>query len=106
MVTWLFQSCGIVLGAAWAYHVLGWGGYWNWDAVENASLLPWLGGTAFLRFVMMQGKKGMVKVWNMVLVSAKCFLCIVGTFLTRSGVVSSVHAFSRYATSHDFAPFH
>jgi cytochrome c-type biogenesis protein CcmF len=60
MVTWLFQSCGIVLGAGWAYHVLGWGGYWNWDAVENASLLPWLGGTAFLHSVMMQEKKGMM----------------------------------------------
>ena len=95
MVTWLFQSCGIVLGAAWAYHVLGWGGYWNWDAVENASLLPWLGGTAFLHSVMMQEKKGMMKVWNMVLVSATFFLCIFGTFLTRSGVVSSVHAFAR-----------
>jgi cytochrome c-type biogenesis protein CcmF len=94
MVTWLFQSCGIVLGAGWAYHVLGWGGYWGWDPVENASLLPWLGGTAFLHSVMMQEKKGMMKVWNMVLVSATFFLCIFGTFLTRSGVVSSVHAFA------------
>src|SRR3989440_1497552 len=95
MVTWLFQSCGIVLGAGWAYHVLGWGGYWNWDAVENASLLPWLAGTAFLHSVMMQEKKGMMKVWNIVLVSATFFLCIFGTFLTRSGVVSSVHAFAQ-----------
>ncbi len=95
MVTWLFQSCGIVLGAGWAYHVLGWGGYWAWDPVENASLLPWLGGTAFLHSVMMQEKKGMMKVWNMVLVSATFFLCIFGTFLTRSGVVSSVHAFAQ-----------
>ncbi len=94
MVTWLFQSCGIVLGAAWAYHVLGWGGYWGWDPVENASLLPWLGGTAFLHSVMMQEKKGMMKVWNMVLVSATFFLCILGTFLTRSGIVNSVHAFA------------
>jgi cytochrome c-type biogenesis protein CcmF len=94
MVTWLFQSCGIVLGAGWAYHVLGWGGYWGWDPVENASLLPWLGGTAFLHSVMMQEKKGMMKVWNIVLVSATFFLCIFGTFLTRSGVVSSVHAFA------------
>jgi cytochrome c-type biogenesis protein CcmF len=82
------------LGAAWAYHVLGWGGYWAWDPVENASLLPWLGGTAFLHSVMMQEKKGMMKVWNMVLVSATFFLCILGTFLTRSGVVNSVHAFA------------
>jgi cytochrome c-type biogenesis protein CcmF len=95
LVTWLFQSCGIMLGAAWAYHVLGWGGYWAWDPVENASLLPWLSGTAFLHSVMMQEKKGMMKVWNIVLVSATFFLCILGTFLTRSGVVQSVHAFAR-----------
>ncbi len=79
LVTWLFQSCGIMLGAAWAYHVLGWGGYWAWDPVENASLLPWLSGTAFLHSVMMQEKKGMMKVWNIVLVSATFFLCIFGT---------------------------
>jgi cytochrome c-type biogenesis protein CcmF len=95
LVTWLFQSAGILLGAAWAYHVLGWGGYWGWDPVENASLLPWLSGTAFLHSVMMQEKKGMMKVWNIVLVSATFFLCILGTFLTRSGVVQSVHAFAR-----------
>ncbi len=95
LVTWLFQSSGIMLGAAWAYHVLGWGGYWGWDPVENASLLPWLSGTAFLHSVMMQEKKGMMKVWNIVLVSATFFLCILGTFLTRSGVVQSVHAFAR-----------
>jgi cytochrome c-type biogenesis protein CcmF len=94
IVTWLFQSCGISLGAAWAYHVLGWGGYWAWDPVENASLLPWLGGTAFLHSVMMQEKKGMMKVWNMVLIASTFFLCIFGTFLTRSGIVSSVHAFA------------
>jgi cytochrome c-type biogenesis protein CcmF len=74
--------------------VLGWGGYWAWDPVENASVLPWLGGTAFLHSVMMQEKKGMMKVWNIVLVSATFFLCIFGTFLTRSGIVSSVHAFA------------
>ena len=84
LVTWLFQSTGVMLGAAWAYHVLGWGGYWGWDPVENASLLPWLSGTAFLHSVMMQEKKGMMKVWNIVLVSATFFLCIFGTFLTRS----------------------
>ena len=84
LVTWLFQSTGVMLGAAWAYHVLGWGGYWGWDPVENASLLPWLSGTAFLHSVMMQEKKGMMKVWNIVLVSATFFLCILGTFLTRS----------------------
>lgn len=93
--TWLFQSIGIFLGMLWAYKVLGWGGYWAWDPVENASLLPWLSGTAFLHSVMMQEKKGMMKVWNMVLVSATFFLCIFGTFLTRSGIVSSVHAFAQ-----------
>src|SRR5712692_4415436 len=105
MVTWLFQSCGIVLGAGWAYHVLGWGGYWNWDAVENASLLPWLGGTAFLHSVMMQEKKGMMKVWNIVLVSATFFLCIFGTTLTRTGMVNSVHAFAQSSIGKYFVTF-
>src|SRR4029079_11040327 len=105
MVTWLFQGCGIVLGSAWAYHVLGWGGWWGWDPVENASLLPWLGGTAFLHSVMMQEKKGMMKVWNMVLVAATFFLCIFGTFLTRSGVVSSVHAFAQSSLGRYFVTF-
>src|SRR5581483_8489638 len=92
-------------GAAWAYHVLGWGGYWGWDPVENASLLPWLSGTAFLHSVMMQEKKGMMKVWNIVLVSATFFLCILGTFLTRSGVVQSVHAFARSEIGKYFVTF-
>jgi len=105
LVTWLFQSTGIMLGAAWAYHVLGWGGYWAWDPVENASLLPWLSGTAFLHSVMMQEKKGMMKVWNIVLVSATFFLCILGTFLTRSGVVQSVHAFARSEIGKYFVTF-
>jgi cytochrome c-type biogenesis protein CcmF len=105
LVTWLFQSTGIMLGAAWAYHVLGWGGYWGWDPVENASLLPWLSGTAFLHSVMMQEKKGMMKVWNIVLVSATFFLCILGTFLTRSGVVQSVHAFARSEIGKYFVTF-
>jgi cytochrome c-type biogenesis protein CcmF len=94
-----------MLGAAWAYHVLGWGGYWGWDPVENASLLPWLSGTAFLHSVMMQEKKGMMKVWNIVLVSATFFLCILGTFLTRSGVVQSVHAFARSEIGKYFVTF-
>jgi cytochrome c-type biogenesis protein CcmF len=94
LVTWMFQTTGVLLGAGWAYSVLGWGGYWGWDPVENASLLPWITATAFLHSVMMQEKKGMMKVWNMVLVSATFFLCIFGTFLTRSGIVSSVHAFA------------
>ena len=105
LVTWLFQSTGVLLGAGWAYHVLGWGGYWGWDPVENASLLPWLSGTAFLHSVMMQEKKGMMKVWNMVLVSATFFLCIFGTFLTRSGVVQSVHAFARSRIGKYFVGF-
>jgi len=95
LITWLFQSCGILLGAAWAYAVLGWGGYWAWDPVENASLLPWLTATAFLHSIMMQEKKGMMKVWNASLISITFWLCIFGTFLTRSGVVSSVHSFAQ-----------
>ncbi len=90
-----FQTAGILLGAHWAYAVLGWGGYWGWDPVENASLLPWLTGTAFLHSVMMQEKRGMMKVWNVWLVFSTFLLCIFGTFLTRSGVVSSVHAFAQ-----------
>jgi cytochrome c-type biogenesis protein CcmF len=105
LVTWLFQSTGVMLGMAWAYHVLGWGGYWGWDPVENASVLPWLSGTAFLHSVMMQEKKGMMKVWNMVLVSSTFFLCILGTFLTRSGVVQSVHAFARSEIGKYFVSF-
>src|SRR5216684_785751 len=95
MVAWLFLTCGIVLGMHWAYAVLGWGGYWGWDPVENASLLPWLSGTAFLHSVMMQEKRGMMKVWNVWLIFVTFLLSILGTFLTRSGVVSSVHAFAQ-----------
>ncbi|MBX5496078.1 MAG: heme lyase CcmF/NrfE family subunit [Bryobacteraceae bacterium] len=105
IVTWLFQSCGIILGAGWAYAVLGWGGYWGWDPVENASLLPWITATAFLHSVMMQEKKGMMKVWNMALISATFLLCIFGTFLTRSGIVSSVHAFGVSAIGKYFVAF-
>jgi cytochrome c-type biogenesis protein CcmF len=105
IVTWLFQSTGIILGAGWAYAVLGWGGYWGWDPVENASFLPWLTATAFLHSVMMQEKKGMMKVWNMVLISATFFLCIFGTFMTRSGFVSSVHAFAQSSIGNYFVVF-
>jgi cytochrome c-type biogenesis protein CcmF len=97
MVTWGFLTCGIFLGAHWAYSVLGWGGYWGWDPVENASLMPWLTGTAFLHSVMMQEKRGMLKVWNMWLVFITFWLSILGTFLTRSGIISSVHAFAQSA---------
>ena len=105
MVTWCFLTIGILLGGRWAYAVLGWGGYWGWDPVENASLLPWLTGTAFLHSVMMQEKRGMMKVWNMVLIFATFFLCIFGTFLTRSGVLSSVHAFAQSPIGTYFAVF-
>src|SRR6201997_3416871 len=95
MVTWGLLTCGIFLGAHWAYAVLGWGGYWGWDPVENASFMPWLFGTAFLHSVMMQEKRGMLKVWNMWLVFFSFWLAIWGTFLTRSGMISSVHAFAQ-----------
>src|ERR1700709_1752086 len=95
MVTWLFLTCGITLGMHWAYAVLGWGGYWGWDPVENASLMPWLTGTAFLHSVMMQEKRGMLKSWNVWLIFSTFMLSILGTLLTRSGLVSSVHAFAQ-----------
>src|SRR6266702_1251884 len=105
MVTWLFLTCGIFLGAHWAYSVLGWGGYWGWDPVENASLMPWLTGTAFLHSVMMQEKRGMMKSWNMWLVFSTFWLAILGTFLTRSGIISSVHAFAQSSIGDWFAWF-
>ena len=105
MVGWAFLTCGVFLGMHWAYAVLGWGGYWGWDPVENASLLPWLSGTAFLHSVMMQEKKGMMKVWNIVLISSTFFLCILGTFMTRSGFVESVHAFARSDIGKYFVTF-
>jgi cytochrome c-type biogenesis protein CcmF len=95
LVAWLFLSIGLVLGMRWAYDVLGWGGYWGWDPVENAALMPWLVCTAFLHSVMIQEKRGLFKQWNMVLVILTYSLVIYGTFLTRSGVLSSVHAFSQ-----------
>ncbi len=97
MVTWLFLTVGIFLGMHWAYNVLGWGGYWGWDPVENASLMPWLTGTAFLHSVMMQEKRGMMKSWNVWLIFSTFMLAILGTLLTRSGLVSSVHAFAQSA---------
>jgi len=105
MVAWLFLSMGVMMGARWAYAVLGWGGYWGWDPVENASLIPWFTGTAFLHSVMMQEKRGMMKVWNMVLIFSTFFLTIFGTFMTRSGVVSSVHAFAESDIGHYFVAF-
>jgi len=105
MVTWGFLTCGVFLGAHWAYSVLGWGGYWGWDPVENASLMPWLTGTAFLHSVMMQEKRGMLKSWNMWLIFSTFMLSIFGTFLTRSGVVSSVHAFAQSSIGDWFVAF-
>jgi cytochrome c-type biogenesis protein CcmF len=93
LAAWLFLGTGILLGARWSYSELGWGGYWGWDAVENASLLPWLTGTAFLHSLMLQEKRGMLKIWNVSLVLATGTLAIMGTFLVRSGVLNSIHAF-------------
>lgn len=92
---WLFLSLGLILGGRWAYDVLGWGGYWGWDPVEISAFMPWLSGTAFLHSVMIQEKRGMLKYWNMVLIILTYCLVIFGTFLTRSGVLSSVHAFAQ-----------
>jgi cytochrome c-type biogenesis protein CcmF len=93
LAAWFFLGIGIVLGARWSYSELGWGGYWAWDPVENASLMPWLTGTAFLHSVMIQEKRGMLKVWNVSLVLATGVLAILGTFLVRSGILESIHAF-------------
>ncbi len=105
LFSWYFLGMGILLGAQWAYVELGWGGYWAWDPVENASLMPWLTGTAFLHSVMIQEKKGMLKVWNIVLILATFSLSIFGTFLTRSGIVSSVHAFGQSPLGYFFLIF-
>jgi cytochrome c-type biogenesis protein CcmF len=105
MVTWLFLTCGIFLGMHWAYAVLGWGGYWGWDPVENASFMPWLTGTAFLHSVMMQERKGMMKSWNVWLIFATFELTMLGTTLTRGGLVSSVHAFAQSSIGSWFIVF-
>jgi len=105
LVAWLFLSMGLVLGARWAYDVLGWGGYWGWDPVEISAFMPWLTGTAFLHSVMIQEKRGMLKQWNMLLVILTYDLVIFGTFLTRSGVLSSVHAFAQSAIGPLFFAF-
>lgn len=97
LIAWMFLSVGLILGSRWAYDVLGWGGYWAWDPVENAAFMPWLSGTAFLHSVMIQEKRGLFKRWNMILVILTYSLVIFGTFLTRSGVLSSVHAFAQSA---------
>src|SRR5688500_9248683 len=93
LLAWIFLTCGILLGAGWSYMELGWGGYWGWDPVENASLMPWLVGTAFLHSIMVQERRGMLKVWNVSLICATFALCLLGTFLVRSGILESIHAF-------------
>ncbi len=105
MVTWLFLTAGIFLGMHWAYAVLGWGGYWGWDPVENASFMPWLTGTAFLHSVMMQEKRGMMKSWNVWLIFSTFLLTLLGTLLTRAGLVSSVHAFAQSSIGTWFVVF-
>ncbi len=105
LIAWLFLSLGLIMGGRWAYDVLGWGGYWGWDPVEISAFMPWLTGTAFLHSVMIEEKRGMLKHWNMVLIILTYSLVIFGTFLTRSGVLSSVHAFAQSAIGPLFFAF-
>ena len=105
LVAWLFLSMGIILGGWWAYQELGWGGYWAWDPVENASFMPWLTATAFVHSIIIQEKKDMLRVWNMALIILTFTLCIFGTFLTRSGVMSSVHSFTASSLGPIFLTF-
>jgi cytochrome c-type biogenesis protein CcmF len=105
LVAWLFLSLGLILGGRWAYDVLGWGGYWGWDPVENASLMPWLAGTAFLHSVIIQENRNMFKMWNMFLVILTYSLVVYGTFIVRSGVISSVHSFAQSAIGPLFFAF-
>jgi len=105
LVAWTFLGFGIMLGALWSYSELGWGGYWAWDPVENASLMPWLTGTAFLHSVMVQEKRGMLKVWNVSLIVATFVLALLGTFLVRSGILSSIHAFGASTLGPPFLAF-
>ena len=105
LVSWFFNTTGIVLGMWWAYVELGWGGYWAWDPVENASLLPWLVNTAFLHSIMVQEKRGMLRKWNVTLVVSTFLLSIFGTFITRSGIISSVHSFAQSPVGNWFAGF-
>src|ERR671911_547653 len=105
LVSWLFLGIGITLGMWWAYVELGWGGYWAWDPVENASLLPWLTMTAFLHSVMIQEKRGMLKRWNLGLIFGTFLLSIFGTFITRSGVIASVHSFTQSNVGYFFLAF-
>ncbi len=103
--SWLMLTIGIVLGAKWAYVELGWGGYWGWDPVENASFMPWLTGTAFLHSIMIQERKGMLKIWNVSLIIITFLLTILGTFITRSGIIASVHSFGASKLGYVFIVF-
>ena len=105
LFTWLALGCGVLLGGYWAYNELGWGGYWAWDPVENASFMPWLTGTAFVHSIIIQEKKNMLRIWNMVLIISTFALTIFGTFLTRSGVMSSVHSFTQSSLGPMFLGF-
>jgi cytochrome c-type biogenesis protein CcmF len=105
LVAWTFLSTGVMLGALWSYTELGWGGYWGWDPVENASLMPWLVGTAFLHSIMVQEKRGMLKVWNVSLICATFVLALLGTFLVRSGILESIHAFGASTIGVQFLVF-
>jgi cytochrome c-type biogenesis protein CcmF len=105
LVSWFFLTVGIVLGMWWAYVELGWGGYWAWDPVENSSFLPWLTGTAFLHSIMVQEKRGMLRKWNVTLVVITFLLSILGTFITRSGIIESVHSFAQSPVGTWFAAF-
>ena len=105
LVAWTFLGTGILLGALWSYSELGWGGYWAWDPVENASLMPWLVGTAFLHSIMVQEKRGMLKVWNASLICATFVLALLGTFLVRSGILESIHAFGASTIGVQFLVF-
>lgn len=105
LLSWFFLTVGITLGMWWAYVELGWGGYWAWDPVENASLLPWLTGTAFLHSIMIQEKRGMLRKWNVTLVASTFLLAILGTFITRSGIIQSVHSFAQSPVGGWFAGF-
>jgi cytochrome c-type biogenesis protein CcmF len=105
LVAWTFLGTGILLGALWSYTELGWGGYWAWDPVENASLMPWLTGTAFIHSIMVQEKRGMLKVWNVSLIIATFVLALVGTFLVRSGILESIHAFGASTIGTQFLIF-
>ncbi|HEY7455521.1 MAG TPA: heme lyase CcmF/NrfE family subunit [Thermoleophilaceae bacterium] len=105
LIAWTFLGTGIMLGALWSYTELGWGGYWAWDPVENASLMPWLAGTAFLHSIMVQEKRGMLKIWNVSLICATFTLALIGTFLVRSGILDSIHAFGASTIGVQFLVF-